>query len=317
MTILDALMAFLATPLCLYITMGILGALIGSFLNVVIYRMPIMLEREWTSQCAEFLTSLNEKFQTDRIHCEMTGQDIDIHISTRQTVTPNSTFNLMWPSSHCRECKHRLSFWQNIPILSYLLLQGRCHFCKSAIPLRYLSIEVLTAVTSVIVAIHAGAGPQLIPGLIFTWILIAAAFIDIDEQMLPDDLTLLGLWVGLLVSTHHVFVSPSEAIIGAISGYMTLWLLYWAFKLLTKKEGMGYGDFKLMACVGAWLGFKMLPVVVLISSFVGSVYGIVSILSRWHDRNQPMPFGPFIAIGAWISFLFGEPIMQLYLNWIH
>lgn len=313
----DIISHFLATPLALYITIGLLGALIGSFLNVVIYRLPLILEREWLMQCAEFLVSLKKKWNTSTIHCELTDQNVDVQISPRDAPAERNAFNLMWPPSHCTECKKHIRFWQNIPILSYLLLRGSCSFCRTHIPIRYPAIELLTALASVAIAMHTGLGTDLLPALLFTWFLICVSFIDIDEQMLPDDITLLGLWVGLLVSTQHIFVSPTEAILGAIAGYMTLWLIYWVFKLCTGKEGMGYGDFKLMACVGAWVGFKMLPLVVLIASLAGTVYGLTCITMRIHDKHKPIPFGPFIALGAWLAFVWGAPILRVYLDWVH
>lgn len=311
------LMALLDTPMHLYLFVGLLGALIGSFLNVVIYRLPIILEKEWLMQCAEFLVSLKKKSTQSTIHCEMTEQNIDIHITPCASPAKRTVFNLMLPSSHCPQCKQHIRFWQNIPILSYLLLRGHCRFCHTRISLRYPGVELLTALTSVVVAIYMGLTPALIPGLLFTWLLICVTFIDIDEQMLPDDVTLLGLWVGLLVSTQHVFVSPAQAILGAIIGYMVLWTIYWVFKLCTGKEGMGYGDFKLMACVGAWLGYQMLPLVVLIASLTGTVYGVTRISCRIQDKHQPIPFGPFIALGAWLTFIWGEAMLELYLSWIH
>jgi leader peptidase (prepilin peptidase)/N-methyltransferase len=317
MQTMEPILAFLETPICLYITTGLLGALIGSFLNVVIYRLPIILEREWLMQCAEFLVSLKAKLNKPSIHCEITEQNIDIKITPRTAPPERPMFNLMWPPSHCPECKKQIHFWQNIPIVSYLLLRGYCHFCRTKIPARYAGIELLTALASVLVAVYTGPSIQLLPSLVFTWMLIAVTFIDIDEQMLPDDITLLGLWVGLLISTQHVFVSPVEAILGAAAGYLTLWLIYWVFKLCTGKEGMGYGDFKLLACVGAWLGFKVLPLVILIASLTGCIYGLSCMALHLQDKNKPIPFGPFIALGAWLSFMWGEPIIRIYLGWIH
>lgn len=279
------LLEFLATPLFLYITIALLGALIGSFLNVVIYRLPLILKREWMLECAAL--------QND-------------------SPPPAPAFNLMWPPSHCPACKEHIHWWHNIPLISYILLRGECRFCQENIPARYPMIELLTMLASLFVAMHTGLSASLLPGLIFTWILITAAFIDIDEKLLPDDLTLLGLWIGLLISTQHIFLSPTEAIIGAACGYLSLWVVYWVFKLLTKKEGMGYGDFKLMACVGAWLGFEMLPIVILLSSLLGTLYGVVGLIFRDYHRDHPIPFGPFIALSAWVCWIFEGKILHYF-----
>lgn len=296
-------------PLTLYITIGLLGALIGSFLNVVIYRLPLILEREWLMQCAEFLVSLKDKRKQSRIHCELSQHNIDIEISDRLGEPNRMPFNLMWPHSHCPQCKTPIRPWHNIPIISYLWLRGRCASCKASIPYRYPLVELLTALASVCVAMHTGLGADLFAGLCFTWLLIAVTFIDIDEHMLPDDITLFGMWIGLLVNTQALFASPTEAIIGAAIGYGALWLIYWAFKLLTGKEGMGYGDFKLMACVGAWLGIQALPIVILIASLVGLSYGGIRIAFGKQHKHDPIPFGPFIALGAWITFLWGDAMI--------
>jgi len=270
-------------------TVFVLGLLIGSFLNVVIYRLPVMMEREWKSQAQEYLG-------------EEGGGEAP-------------PFSLSRPASRCPSCNHRIRFYENIPILSYLLLRGKCSSCKIAISLRYPLIELLTGLLSVVIAWHFGFGWQAGAALLLTWALIALSMIDVDRQLLPDSITLPFLWLGLLLSLFPVFAGMRESLIGAIAGYLTLWAVYQLFKLVTGKEGMGYGDFKLLALLGAWIGWQSLPMIVLLSSAVGTVLGVAMILIRGRDRAQPIPFGPYLAIAGWIALLWGEQISHTYLRW--
>ena len=273
---------------------GILGLLIGSFLNVVILRLPVMLERQWRDECRAFL---------------------EIDTTTEQT-TENSPFNLISPRSHCPKCKHQIRAWENIPVISYLVLKGRCSACKTRIPSRYPLIEALTGILSVIVAWHFGPGWQTAAALLLTWTLIALSVIDIDHQILPDNITLPCLWTGLLLSLFNIFTDSQSAIIGALVGYLSLWTIFQLFRLLTGKEGMGFGDFKLLALLGTWLGWQHLLTIILLSSLVGAIIGIGMIVLRGHDRSIPIPFGPYLAIAGWITLLWGEDLFQFYLTWM-
>ncbi len=276
--------AVLLTVACLF------GLQIGSFLNVVIYRLPLMLERSWHEQCRE-----------------LTGHDADRHADSPR-------FNLSTPRSHCPQCKHKLSWHENIPLFSYLLQKGRCRHCNASISLRYPSIELLTAVLSGVIVWHFGYSWQSCFALILTWSLIALSFIDIDHQLLPDDITLPVLWLGIGLSVFSIFATAHSSIIGAIAGYLTLWSVYHVFRLLTGKEGMGYGDFKLLALFGAWLGWQYLPVIILLSSLVGAIFGIGLILFRRHGRSVPIPFGPYLAIAGWVALMWGHEINSAYLQ---
>ena len=271
------------------------GLVIGSFLNVVIYRVPIMLEREWQAQAAEVLA----------------------------TAAPPAerTFNLSTPRSACPACKAPIRAWQNIPVLSWLALGGRCAACKARISIRYPLVELTTGLLSAGVAWHFGFGAAAVCALLLTWTLIALTGIDIDHQLLPDTLTLPLMWLGLLAAIVvgplpgvSLPVSPKDAIIGASAGYMSLWLVYHIFKLVTGKEGMGYGDFKLFAALGAWLGFKLLPLIILLSAATGAVLGILMIVFKGRDRAAPMPFGPYLAVAGWIAMMFGDSLVSGYLR---
>ncbi len=269
---------------------GILGLLIGSFLNVVIYRLPIMMEKSWRKQCHEFL--------------EMEAPDAE-----------PETFNLNQPGSRCPHCQTPIRAHQNIPVISYLLLRGKCAHCHAPIAIRYPIIEAFTGIASALVAWRFGYGCETLFALLLTWSLIALSVIDIDHQLLPDDITLPMLWLGLLLSLFSLYTSPEASIIGASAGYMSLWTIYQAFKLLTGKEGMGYGDFKLLALLGAWLGWQLLPVIILLSSLVGAVVGIAMIAFMKHDHAKPIPFGPYLAAAGWLAMLWGDRINQLYLQY--
>ncbi|MFT4994065.1 MAG: leader peptidase (prepilin peptidase)/N-methyltransferase, partial [Paraglaciecola sp.] len=224
-------------------------------------------------------------------------------------------FNLVKPDSTCPHCQHKIRAWENIPLLSWLVLKGRCSQCKHEISMRYPLVELSTALLSLLVAWHFGFGLAAIAAVVFTWMLVAMVFIDVDKMLLPDQLTLPLLWLGLLLSVNSTFVSPRDAILGAALGYLSLWSLYWAFKLLTGKEGMGYGDFKLLAALGAWLGWQHLPIVILLSSFVGAIVGITMLSLQGKDKSQAIPFGPYLAIAGWLTVLYGDSIAQFYWNW--
>ncbi len=267
---------------------GIIGLLVGSFLNVVIYRLPIIMQREWRKDCIEYL----------QMEAEPQGE----------------AFNLSLPLSRCPRCQSPIKAYQNIPVISYIFLKGQCANCKNPISLRYPLIEAFTAITSIIVAWHFGYTPQAAFALVLTWVLIALSFIDIDHQLLPDSITLPVLWIGLALSLFDVYTDTQASIIGAIAGYMVLWTIYQGFKLVTGKEGMGYGDFKLLALFGAWLGWQTLPLIILLSSLVGAVIGITMIIFAKRDHNIPIPFGPYLAAAGWLALLWGNDINRLYLT---
>ncbi len=273
--------------LFLVMVAGIFGLLIGSFLNVVIYRLPVMLERQWTEQCQEML-----------------GQERD------QSTKP---FNLIAPRSRCPECGHAISAWENIPVVSYLALRGRCRQCSTPISARYPLIELLSGLLSALVAWHFGFTLQAAGALVLTWSLISLAFIDIDHKLLPDAITLPLLWLGLLINVGSTFTTLQASVVGAALGYLVLWAVFQGFRLLTGKEGMGYGDFKLLAMLGAWLGWQYLPLIVILSSVVGAAVGISLVLIRRHDRTVPIPFGPYLAAAGWIALIWGAQLIDTYM----
>ena len=283
----------------LVICTTLLGLLVGSFLNVVIYRLPIMMEREFKGQCRHWLA--DELIQKPPAEAAPAAES-------------EGVFNLFLPRSRCPTCKSPITASQNIPILSYLLQKGKCAVCASPISKAYPIVEAITGVLSLLVAIHYGVSWQCLGGLLLTWSLIALTVIDFNEQLLPDDITLPLLWCGLLFSYYGTFTDLASAVIGAMAGYLSLWSVYWLFKLLTKKEGMGYGDFKLLAMLGAWLGWQMLPIIVLLSSLVGAVVGIGLIALRGRDRNIPIPFGPYLAAAGWLALFWGHDITRYYLQ---
>ena len=262
---------------------ALFGLLIGSFLNVVIYRVPAMLQRESDNYVA--VESGKELVHTDR-------------------------FNLMTPRSRCPHCQHQIGALENIPVLSYLALRGKCSACKAPISARYPMVELITAAVSALLIWQFGSGWVGLATLPFAWSLIALTGIDLDTQLLPDDLTLPLLWLGLLVNVNATFVPLREAVIGAAAGYLALWSIYWLFKLVTGKEGMGYGDFKLLAALGAWLGWTMLPTIILLSSVVGALVGIALIMTSRQQRDNPMPFGPYLAGAGLLALLYGAPISR-------
>lgn len=277
---------------------GLLGLLVGSFLNVLILRLPAMMNAQWKEQCQEFL------------NCRCTEP------STEASSTENTpgTFNLAFPASRCPQCHASLSAWENIPVLSYVLLRGHCHHCGVKISWRYPLIEACTALLSAYMAYHFGFSWHCAAALILLWTLISLSVIDLDHQLLPDDLTLPLLWLGLVLNYFNLFTDLHSAVLGAVVGYLSLWSVYWLFKLVTGKEGMGYGDFKLLALFGAWFGWKLIPLIIILSSFVGAIVGITLIISLGRDKNIPIPFGPYLAAAGLIAMLWGDSLMQVYLR---
>ena len=267
---------------------AVFGLMIGSFLNVVIHRMPKMMQRE-----------------SDNYVAQESGKPL-----------PHSDrYNIMVPRSACPHCGHQITALENIPVISYLFLLGKCVQCKAPISVRYPIIELLTGALSALLVWRFGSGIAGLATLLFAYLLIAMTFIDADTHLLPDDLTLPLLWCGLLINLNGTFVPLGDAVIGAAAGYLALWSVYWLFKLTTGKEGMGYGDFKLLAALGAWLGWKMLPVIILLSSVVGAIVGISLILFAKHGRENPIPFGPYLAAAGMIALLYGKPMVQAYLGY--
>ncbi len=267
----------------------IFGLVIGSFLNVVIYRLPLIMENQWKSECQEFLEI-------------QSGESSDTNLT------------LSTPASSCRTCGHQIRAWENIPVISYLFLRGKCSNCQSSISIRYPLIEMASGLASVAVAHHFGVSWLTVATLLLTYALIALSMIDFDHQILPDNIIYPVLWLGLLMSIPGLLTDMQSALVGAAAGYLSLWSVFWLFKLLTGKEGMGHGDFKLLAVFGAWLGWQYLPQIILLSSLVGAVIGISLILFLGRDRNIPIPFGPYLAIAGWISLLYGEEINSMYLQ---
>ncbi|MDH3615101.1 MAG: A24 family peptidase [Gammaproteobacteria bacterium] len=270
---------------------------IGSFLNVVIHRLPIMMEREWREQCQELRKTPPEK------------------------ELPRGRFDLIAPRSRCPSCGQIIKAWQNIPVISYLLLGGQCAHCKESISARYPLVELLTALLAALCAWRFGAGWEAVMAIIMTLTLVPISMIDADTQLIPDSIVLPLMWIGLLMSLFHpvagsetLFIAPRDAIVGAIAGYLSLWSVYWLFKLVTGKEGMGYGDFKLLAALGAWLGWQQLPTIILMSALVGAIVGISLMVFRNHERSVPIPFGPYLAMAGWVTMLWGDTIKNGYLD---
>jgi leader peptidase (prepilin peptidase)/N-methyltransferase len=285
-----------SSPVAFIVVCFAFALLVGSFLNVVIYRLPVMMQREWRKQALEIVAE--------------PADDL-----------PQGRFDLIAPRSRCPSCNQQITAMQNIPVVSWLALGGKCANCKAPISRRYPIIELMTAVLTAIAAWRFGFGLEAAAAILMTWALIAISMIDIDHQIIPDSLSLPLMWIGLLLSLFHplsdaqvLFVSPGEAIVGALGGYLSLWSIYHLFRLITGKEGMGYGDFKLLAALGAWLGYQMLPLIILLSAVVGAVVGIALIVFRRHDRSVPIPFGPYLAAAGWIAMLYGPQIIGRYLD---
>jgi len=290
----------LKNNLTLFVSLALVfGLFVGSFLNVVIYRIPIMFKREWRKDCCSYLE-------------ENYAANIQLKINKE----PTEPFNLSKPDSTCPSCGHKIRAWENIPVISYLFLKAKCSSCKTAISFRYPFIELLSAVMAASCAWQFGFSLTAISAIFLTWALISLAWIDYDTQYLPDQITLPFLWLGLLLNLNGTFTDINSAVIGAIAGYLILWAVHHLFKLLTKKEGMGYGDFKLLALLGAWMGWQFLPQIIILSSLVGSIIGISLMIFKNHKREIPIPFGPYLAIAGWIALLWGNDINQAYLNWI-
>lgn len=278
-----------ANPPVLLTFTGLLGLVVGSFLNVVIHRLPKMMEHDWRSQCAEFLDGVAPPEQ-------------------------QQPYNLVVPRSRCPNCNHQITALENVPVVSYLALRGRCSDCGWRIPLRYPAIELLTGLISIIVVWRFGLTVQAGGALLLSCALIALSFIDFDTQYLPDSITLPFLWLGLAFNVAGIYTTSQASVIGAIAGYLTLWSVFHLFRLITGKEGMGYGDFKLLALFGGWLGWSALPLIVLLSSVIGAVVGITLIALRGHDKNIPIPFGPYLAIAGWIALMWGNQLVDAYLG---
>ncbi len=278
----------------------ILGLLVGSFLNVIILRLPNILHRQWRSDCLEYLA----EHQPQHLPSEPRQQ------------TDDTTYNLIIPGSRCPACGHAIRAWENIPIISYLLLRGRCSKCKTAISVRYPLIEFSGGLLAALTAWQFGVSIEAAAAVILSWALICLTMIDYDHMYLPDNIVLPFLWLGLILNSQNLFTDVYSALYGAAAGYLILWSVYQLFKLLTKKEGMGYGDFKLLAMLGAWLGWQMLPAVILLSSLVGSAVGISLIMFNKQQREKPIPFGPYLAAAGWIALLWGPQLNATYLAWL-
>jgi leader peptidase (prepilin peptidase)/N-methyltransferase len=281
----------IAEPLVAALFALVVSLLVGSFLNVVIYRLPVMMQREWDAM----------------LQAEQAGGEA-------AEPAAQERFNLMLPRSRCGHCGHLIQWYENIPVVSWLLLRGRCSDCGTRISVRYPLVELLSGLIGGWLIWQFGLTPQGVALVVLSWALIALTFIDLDHQLLPDSITLPLLWLGLLLNTQGVFTSLESAVYGAAAGYLILWGVYWLFKLLTGKEGMGYGDFKLLAAIGAWGGVQVLPLVILLSSVVGVVLAVSLIALRRHSAQNPLPFGPYLAIAGWIALVWGDQIISAYLG---
>jgi leader peptidase (prepilin peptidase)/N-methyltransferase len=283
---------FLNHPTIFLVVVTLLGLIVGSFLNVVIYRLPTIIKRQWSRECREWLSVDDE--------------------ATNEASRP---FNLVTPRSECPKCGHKITVIENIPIISYFILGGKCSECRAPISIQYPLVEALSAIGSWLVAWHFGYSWQTAAALLLTWALIALSVIDLQTKLLPDSITLPFVWLGLIVNTSHLFTDLASSVWGAVAGYLSLWSIYQLFRLLTGKEGMGYGDFKLLAVLGAWLGWQVLPLIIILSSVIGASAGIALLLVKGHDRNIPIPFGPYLAVGGWIGMLWGTQLTQAYLEY--
>ncbi|WP_257295789.1 A24 family peptidase [Endozoicomonas sp. YOMI1] len=277
-----------STPYLTFV-LTIFGLIVGSFLNVVIHRLPIMMERQWQQQSEAIL------------HPEKEPE-------------PLPAYNLVVPASTCPSCQHKIRAWENIPVISYLFLRGKCSACRTRISFRYPAIEILSALMTVMIGLTYGVTLQTLIFCLFGWSLLALTMIDYDTQLLPDDITLPLLWAGLIVNSFGLVVTLEQALWGAIAGYLSLWIVYWIFKLVTGKEGMGYGDFKLLAALGAWLGWMKLPLIILLSSLVGTIAAILLIVSKRQERSNPIPFGPYLAIAGYVALIWGDQLIAAYLS---
>jgi leader peptidase (prepilin peptidase)/N-methyltransferase len=281
------MIAMLADPAAFAAVAGLFGLMVGSFLNVVIHRLPKMMEQDWQCQCAE-----------------LRGEEPPVA----------EPLTLAIPRSRCPHCGHQITALENIPILSWLMLRGKCSGCSAPISMRYPVVEAVTGILTAFAAWHFGFGWSAAGAILFVWAMVALTCIDFDTQLLPDSITLPLVWLGLLFNLSGTYTSLSSAVIGAVAGYLSLWSVYWGFKLTTGKEGMGFGDFKLLAAIGAWLGWQMLPLTILLSSFVGAIVGIGLIVLAKRGRNVPIPFGPYLAAAGLIALFWGKPLTHIYLG---
>jgi len=298
----DVITSFETFPSFFYGVVTLFSLMIGSFLNVVIYRLPKIMEQGWYKECREFLADeLIVRSATDVTEQgDSENTSIDISLSK--------------PASTCPHCEHRIRFYENIPIISWLFLRGKCSQCKTSISIRYPLVEAATAGLSLVVAMHYGVTLNTLFILLLTWGLICLTLIDYDHMLLPDQITLPLLWLGLLININGLIVPLESAVIGAVVGYMSLFSIFWGFKLITGRDGMGHGDFKLVALFGAWLGWQLLPLLILMASVVGAIIGIILIVLKKQKREQAIPFGPYLAIAGWITLLWGEPVWSWYLS---
>ena len=271
----------------LWVVVGVLGLCVGSFLNVVIHRLPLMMRAQWRADCAEL---------------------------DGQAAPSAEPFNLIKPESRCPSCGTAIRAWQNVPVVSWLALRGRCAACRALISARYPAVELIGGAIAVLFAWRYGYSTQLAAGLVFGWALLALTFIDLDTQLLPDDITLPLLWAGLLVNVFGTFVDLQSAVLGAAGGYVVLWLVYWAFRLIMKKEGMGYGDFKLLAAIGAWTGWQALPFVIVVSAGLGAVIGSIGLWLARRGADTRIPFGPYLALGGIAGLLWGREAITLWIG---
>ncbi|MBJ2127729.1 prepilin peptidase [Alteromonas sp. IB21] len=294
-------------PAIFYCLVFFVSIMVGSFLNVVIYRLPIMMERSWQQEYESYFSDSGAK----------NGENKNASISTDSKPTSSTkTFNLVKPDSTCPSCGHKIRAWENIPVISYLFLKGKCAKCKTGISIRYPLVELFTALACTLAAYQFGVTSQALWAVAFTYVLVALLFIDLDKMLLPDQLTLPLLWLGLLLSTQNIFVGTTDAIIGAAAGYLSLWSVYWLFKLVTGKEGMGYGDFKLLAALGAFTGWQGLPIIILLSSLVGAIAGILIMIIQNKGKSLAIPFGPYLAVAGWLTLLFKNEIITTYLDYV-
>lgn len=285
-------------PAVFYSLVFFVSLMVGSFLNVVIYRLPIMMERSWQQEYQNYFSE---------------GEPTP---NGKNSSASEEVFNLVKPDSTCPSCGHKIRAWENVPVISYLFLKGKCAKCKVGISVRYPLVELFTALACTFAAYKFGVTSQALWAVLFTYILVALLFIDLDKMLLPDQLTLPLLWLGLLLSTQHIFVDTTDAIIGAAAGYLSLWSVYWLFKLATGKEGMGYGDFKLLAALGAYTGWQGLPIIILLSSFVGAIAGILIMVIQNKGKSLAIPFGPYLAVAGWLTLLFKDAIITAYLDYV-
>jgi leader peptidase (prepilin peptidase)/N-methyltransferase len=288
----DIIQFLTENPSIFLVLVALLALLIGSFLNVIIYRLPRIIQEDWHEECRRYLS-----------------------LKPQTTLAEKRSLSLSLPPSHCVQCKKRLKPWHNIPILSYLILRGKCAYCRVAISIRYPLVELLCCFASVYVAWRFGVTWQTVVALLFTWIVISLTFIDLDYQLLPDELTLTLLWIGLLASIFSLFTSSHDAIIGASAGYIVFVVTQWLFKLITGKIGMGQGDYKFLAALGACLGWQQLPIIILLASVIGLIFGLTHIIIKHQFKSMPLPFGPYLAFAGWISLIWGNDILHLYLRY--